>query len=68
VSELKELNAKVKAIEEMARIASCLRILENQKRTSDAIASAASQEDIPILGDPAPQPGLSSYRTSTIQP
>ena len=35
--ELKELNARVKAFEEMARIEDRLRLLENRKRTSEVI-------------------------------
>jgi hypothetical protein len=53
-SELKELNAKVKAIEEIARIRERLRALENRKRTSDVVASAVSLKEAPVLGDPTP--------------
>jgi hypothetical protein len=65
-SELKELNAKVKAMEELSRLRERLRALENRRRTSDAIASNPSLEEVPELGDPTPQP--STRRTSTIRP
>jgi hypothetical protein len=65
-SELKELNAKVKAMEELSRLRERLRALENRRRTSDAIASNPSLEEVPIPGDPTPQP--STRRASTIRP
>jgi hypothetical protein len=43
--ELKELNARIKTLEDMAKLEDRLRLLENQKRTSKAITSANSQED-----------------------
>ena len=41
-TELKELNARIKTLEDMAKLEDRLRLLENRKRTSDAITSAAS--------------------------
>ena len=47
-SELKELTTKVRALEEIAKLEDRLRTLENRKRTSDAITSTTSQEDLPV--------------------
>ena len=55
-SELKELTTRIKALEEMAKLEDRLRHLENQRRTSDAIASIPSLEEIPVLGDLTPRP------------
>jgi len=41
--ELKELNTRVKAFEEMARIEDRLRLLENHKRTSEVLEDPTSQ-------------------------
>ena len=61
--ELKELTTRIKALEEMAKLEDRLRHLENQRRTSDVIASL---EEIPVLGDLTPRP--STRRASTIRP
>jgi cell division protein ZapA (FtsZ GTPase activity inhibitor) len=59
-TELKELNARIKTLEEIAKLEDCLRLLENQKRTSDAITSAASQGD-PFIQNPSLALGFSGY-------
>src|SRR6266487_3538360 len=46
--ELKELNARIKAFEEMARIEDRLRLLENRKRQHDSEASENHHLDHPI--------------------
>ena len=60
-SELKELTTKVKALEEIAKLEDRLRILENRKRTSDAITSTTSQEDLPMPTNPSLLPDLPSH-------
>jgi hypothetical protein len=50
--ELKELNARIKTLEDIAKLKDRLRLLENQKRTSEAITSANSQED-PFIQNPS---------------
>jgi hypothetical protein len=66
-SELKELNVRIKALEEMAKLEDRLRLLENQKRTSDAITGATSQEDPSVLRNPSTTPGFSGYQASVIR-
>ena len=66
-SELKELNARIKALEEMAKLEDRLRLLENRKCTSDAITSATSQEDPSVLRNPSIAPGFSGYQASVIR-
>jgi hypothetical protein len=66
-SELKELNARIKALEEMAKLEDRLRLLENRKRTSDAITGAASQEDPFVLRNPSIAPGFSGYQASVMR-
>jgi hypothetical protein len=51
-TELKELNARIKTLEEIAKLEDRLRLLENRKRTSDAITSATSQGD-PFIQNPS---------------
>jgi hypothetical protein len=53
-SELKELTTRIKALEEIAKLEDRLRHLENQRRTSNAIPSIPSLEEVPIPGDPTP--------------
>jgi hypothetical protein len=66
--ELKELNTRVKAFEEMARIEDRLRLLENRKRTSEAIEDSASQASLSISTRPLSQPYyLPSHRPSSVQ-
>jgi hypothetical protein len=57
--ELKEINARIKTLEDMAKLEDCLRLLENQKRTSEAITGANSQED-PFIQNPS-LVGFSGY-------
>jgi hypothetical protein len=63
--ELKELNARIKTLEDMAKLEDRLRLLENQKRTSEAITSANSQED-PFIQNPS-LIGFSGYQASVIR-
>jgi hypothetical protein len=65
-TELKELNARIKTLEDMAKLEDRLRLLENRKRTSDAITSATSQDD-PFIQNPSLAPGFSGYQASVIR-
>jgi hypothetical protein len=65
-TELKELNARIKTLEDMAKLEDRLRLLENRKRTSDAITGAASQDD-PFIQNPSLAPGFSGYQASVMR-
>jgi hypothetical protein len=65
-TELKELNARIKTLEDMAKLEDRLRLLENRKRTSDAITGAASQDD-PFIQNPSLALGFSGYQASVIR-
>ena len=67
--ELTDLNTRVDALEEMARIEDRLRILENRKRTREASEDCTSQSiPIPPLQGQLLSGTSSSYQTSPIQP
>jgi hypothetical protein len=63
--ELKELNARIKTLEDMAKLEDRLRLLENRKRTSEAITGANSQED-PFIRNPS-LAGFSGYQASVVR-
>jgi hypothetical protein len=65
-TELKELNARIKTLEKIAKLEDRLRLLENQKHTSNAITSAASQGD-PFIQNLSLAPGFSGYQASVIR-
>ena len=66
--ELIDLNTRVGALEEMARIEDRLRILENRKRTREASEDCTSQSiPIPPLQGQLLSGTSSSYQTSPIQ-
>jgi hypothetical protein len=65
-TELKELNARIKTLEDMAKLEDRLRLLENRKRTSDAVTGAASQDD-PFIQNPSLALGFSGYQASAIR-
>jgi hypothetical protein len=50
--ELEELNSRIKALKEMARLGDRLRALENRKRTSEAIEDRPDQPDQPDQPSP----------------
>jgi hypothetical protein len=62
--KLKELSARVKTFEEMARIEDRLRLLENRKRTSEAIEDPINQPGPSIPRYSLPLPGSSSITSS----
>jgi hypothetical protein len=51
----------------MAKLEDRLRLLENRKRTSDAITGATSQDDPSVLRNPSIAPGFSGYQASVIR-
>ena len=62
--ELKDLNACIKAFEEMARIEDRLRLLENWKRQHDSEASENNQVERPIDHSGTLLPNRSASRGS----
>ncbi len=66
--ELKDLNACIKAFEEMARIEDRLRLLENWKRQHDSEASENNQAERPIDHSSTLPPNRSTSRGSNPNP
>ena len=67
--ELKELSARVKTFEEMARIEDRLRLLENRKRTSEVIEDHQPDPSMPRYSLPLPgSSSITSSQASLIQP
>jgi len=67
--ELKELSARVKTFEEMARIEDRLRLLENRKRTSEVIEDHQPDPSMPRYSLPLPgSSSITSSQASLIRP
>ena len=66
--ELKELNARIKAFEEMARMEDRLRLLENRKRQHNSEASENNQAERPIDHSSTLPPDRAASRESYPNP
>ena len=66
--ELKELNARIKAFEEMARMEDRLRLLENRKRQHNSEASENNQVERPIDHSSTLPPNRAASRESYPNP
>jgi hypothetical protein len=66
--ELKELNSRIKAFEEMARMEDRLRLLENRKRQRDSEATENHQLERPIDHSSTLPPDRAAFRESYPNP